>query len=230
MLTQSDSDVLFTTDALDNQPGEDLLEDEELAFLAENCGCSTARQELLMRFYEWSNRLIAQLGRRRGLALADVEDAQQDAVFGILKAIQRFDARRVGQGNRAGFRAFLHRILSDRFKDFVKQLWRSKTHDGHPIRPSDKLDRGVPACGLDDWADPERDSDPEAMAESNEVHVLFWEAVKHLDGVEYSLVSALLSGSRLRQISRELGISYDAAKRLRRRLRKRLGRLQELIE
>jgi RNA polymerase sigma factor (sigma-70 family) len=228
MLTQRD--VVFTADKPEHPENENLLEDEELAFLAENCGCRAARQELLLRFYAWSNCLIAQLARRRGLAPADLEDAQQDAVFGIIKAIHRFDARRVREGKRPCFRSFLHRILSDRFKDFVKQLRRSKTRAAYRVPPAGASESGVKGRSPDDWADPERGSDPEAMAESNEVHVLFWEAVQNLNGAEHSLVSALLSGRRLRQISGELEISYDAAKRLRRRLRKRLGRLQALIE
>ncbi len=228
MLMQSDD--IFTTDEFDNQVKGDVLGDEELAFLAKDCACPAARQELLLRFYDWSNRLIARLARRYGLSPPDVEDAQQDAVFGILKAIYRFDPFRGCNGNRVCFQSFLHRILSDRFKDFVKQLRHKKAHDAHPMRSASESDSGMKAGCPDDWADPERMNDPAVMAESNEFQALFWRAVEHLNGAEHSLVFALLSGTRLRKISNELAISYDAAKRLRRSLRKHLGRLQELIE
>jgi RNA polymerase sigma factor (sigma-70 family) len=227
MLTQSD--VVFTTDKFDNQVKGDVLGDEELAFLATNCECPAARQELLLRFYDWSNHLIARLARRYGLAPHDVEDAQQDAVFGIIKAIQRFDPFRVCKGDRACFQSFLHRILSDRFKDFVKHLRQRTAHDARPTRSASESDSRVKVCCPEEWADPERMNDPAVMAESNEFQVLFWKAVEHLNGVEHSLAFALLSGGRLRKISNELAISYDAVKRLRRRLRKRLGMLQRLI-
>src|SRR5437660_258444 len=73
----------------------DELGDEFLVVLAKECGFQPAESALLLRYKEWSARLITQLARRRGLNGSDTEDAMQDAVFGILKAIARYDTYQI---------------------------------------------------------------------------------------------------------------------------------------
>src|SRR5262249_1170202 len=102
------------------------LSDEELVVLAQKERCAPAKSELLLRYHDHSKRLVGWLARQKGLGTADLEDVQQDAVFGIEKAIIRYDAAQVALPNGCHFQTFLHRVLSDRFKDFTKGLWRQE--------------------------------------------------------------------------------------------------------
>jgi RNA polymerase sigma factor (sigma-70 family) len=186
------------------------LRDEELVVLAQECGYRPAEAELLLRHRDLSNAVVEQFARRRGLADADVDDARQDAVFGVLKAIARYDTRLLGKAQRCPFRAFLRRVLIDRVKDFVKLLWRYNVRYG----------RRADAEG---WPHAGRDSDPVRAAASNELMGRFREAVAQLDATQRRLVDGLIAGRRLRAIAGYLQISYDAAKRRRRRLRQELA-------
>src|SRR5689334_7370391 len=100
------------------------LGDEEMVLLATQHGHRPAEAALLLRYRDWSSGLIQWLGQRRGLTPTDLEDAEQDEVFGILKAIGRYDRRRGSRPGGCLCHTFLHRVLTDRFKDFVKHLRR----------------------------------------------------------------------------------------------------------
>src|SRR5262249_60464130 len=106
------------------------LRDEELVVLATARGCQSAEAELLLRYQAWSNRLILRLARGQGLAPADIEDAQQDAVFGVLRAVARYDPLQLDQPLGCPFHTFLHLVLTDRFKDFVTHLPRGHRRSG----------------------------------------------------------------------------------------------------
>ena len=219
------------------------LRDEELAVLAAECGFQPAEEELLLRYCDWSNSLIGRFSRLRKVAMPDVEDALQDAVLGILKAIAHYDTLQIGKPNGCSFRTFLRRVLTDRFKDFLKHLWRVKSHFGQPVpaRPGQSVrPAGEPvassrdrerATGEWDWPDWDGNSDPAAAAEGNEFKARLREALDHLDEVERSLSEGLMAGKRLRVIAVELAISYDAAKRRWKKLRTKLAvRLEEFTD
>src|SRR5262249_2113579 len=117
-----DSDIQLTS-----------LRDEELVALVTRSGFHEAGRVLLLRHCEWSRRLITRLARHRGLSPHDTEDALQDAMFAILKAICRYDTLRPGGQNGCLFQSFLGRVLTNRFKDFVKNLRRAESHFGRPM-------------------------------------------------------------------------------------------------
>src|SRR5438034_1803623 len=98
--------------------------DEELVVMAKECGYQPATQELLVRFHDWTNRLIAQQAKHTRLTATDVEDAQQNAVFALLEAVTRYDALEMVKPNGCGFRPFLRLVLTARFRDFVKHVRR----------------------------------------------------------------------------------------------------------
>lgn len=185
-------------------------DDEPLVVLAQECGYQPAKTELLLRHRERCGRLIGQLARRRGLRPADVEDALQDAVFGVLKAIARYDTRQLGRQKGCSFRAFLSRVVGDRFKDFVRHLWRSQRRC---VFCPDVPDDGA-------WADhPARDGDPARTLERAELAAALREWTGHLGDRDRDLVHGLLAGLRLRAAASQVGISYDRAKRSWRKLR-----------
>jgi RNA polymerase sigma factor (sigma-70 family) len=196
------------------------LGDGTLVVLAKECGYQRAETALLQRYYDWSHNLIRQLSRRRGLSAADTEDAGQDAVFGILKAIARYDTQQLARPNGCSFGAFLRRVLTDRFKDFLKHVWRVQNRYRHLVHTDEdgygKAD-GVALCK------DEQDNPAQAVAQEE------WERrarnlVAQLGDRDRELIDILIAGGSLRTAAERLGLSYDQAKRHWRRLRAELAR------
>src|SRR5262249_24650032 len=149
------------------------LRDEELVVLATARGCQSAEAELLLRYQAWSDRLILRLARGLGLAPADIEDARQDAVFGVLKAIARYDPLELDKPQGCHFHTFLRRVLTDRFKDFIKRLWRIESHYRQPEPRATGLGggerKGRSAAAGCDGHFVDRKSDPALIVEGNEL-------------------------------------------------------------
>jgi RNA polymerase sigma factor (sigma-70 family) len=207
------------------------LRDEELVALVTQSGFREAGHVLLLRHREWSRRLIMRLARHRGLSSHDTEDALQDAMFAILKAICRYETVRPNGRNGCLFQAFLGRVLTNRFKDFVKHLRRTESRFSRPMPRFLELnepfgrreDRGTSL--LED-----KESDPAVIAQRKELVARVRNAVANLDGINCRLVHGLLSGRRLRAVADELGITYDMARRRWRGIRARFARhLAELV-
>ncbi len=201
------------------------LTDEELVALVTQSGFQQAEHVLLLRYREWSRRLIMRLARHGRLSPHDTEDALQDAMFAVMKAICRYDTSRLSGQNGCPFQSFLGRVLTNRFKDFVKHLRRTESHFGRPKprflelnEAGERRERRRTSL-LED-----RGSDPALIAQRKELVARVRNAVAHLDEMNSRLVDGLLSGLRLRAVAEELGITYDAAKRRWRRIRTRLAR------
>jgi RNA polymerase sigma factor (sigma-70 family) len=193
--------------------------------LVSQSGFHKAGHVLLLRHREWSRRLIVRLARHRGLSPHDTEDALQDAMFAILKAICHYDTLRPSGQNGCLFQSFLGRVLTNRFKDFVKHLRRTERHFSRPMPRFLELNEAVgrrERQGTSLLED--RGSDPALIAQRKELVARVRNAVAHLDGMNHRLVDGLLSGRRLRAIADELGITYDVAKRRWRGIRTRLAR------
>jgi RNA polymerase sigma factor (sigma-70 family) len=197
------------------------LGDEQLVVLAIECQFPAAEETLLLRHYAWSNQLITCLARRRQLAANDLEDAKQDAVFGMVKAIARYNTLQFSKPRGCPFLAFLRRVLTDRFKDFVKYLrrrehhldrWASAMAQHHP--GSNSLGGGYGTAS---------DQGPVAAAEWQEMREQVHRVVSQLDAATRAFVEGVMAGLRLRIIATQMGLSYDAAKRRWRRLRSLLA-------
>src|ERR1700756_4130636 len=85
------------------------IEDPELVVLATECGYHPAEHALVLRYHGWCGRRIRWLARHRGLSETETEDAVQDAVFGILKAIGRYDTLKANRHGGCQFHTFLNR-------------------------------------------------------------------------------------------------------------------------
>jgi RNA polymerase sigma factor (sigma-70 family) len=189
------------------------LGDEELVVLAAECQYHPAEQALLLRYYVWSQRLIARLARRYFLTPSDVEDAGQDTVFAIVRAIARYDTLELGKINGCPFRAFLRRVMSDRFKDFVRQLRRHTSDTAKAAIETNARTR--PAC---------REVNPATAAASTELRERLVELLDERDGFTRDLLQGIMNGMRLRAIAENLGTSYDSIKRHWRKERDQLAR------
>jgi RNA polymerase sigma factor (sigma-70 family) len=195
--------------------------DEELVVLAKECGYQPAANELIVRHREGMSRLIAYRARRTGLSAADVEDAQQNAVFALLEAVATYDVGEMVKPKGCRFRTFLRLVVTARFRDFVKHLSRVESHydRGAAVQKAPDAGRGPggarPLCEA--WGNGTR-GDPAAAAEWQEALARLHQAVEQLEPRSRRLWDGLVSGKRLRTLARDLRVSYDTAKRRRSRL------------
>lgn len=187
-----------------------LVDDEALIVLAKECDYSPARDEILVRYSPQTERLIQWLARSTAVGATDVEDARQNAVFWTVEAINKFDSEQTGRLRRCSFYSFLYRVLVARFKDFTKKVNRLER------RRRLASDAPVEDGSLSHLAyDP---SNPASIAEAEEAVRKLQGAVAQLDDEARQIWRQLCDGNSLREIAADLGISYDAAKRRRRKL------------
>jgi RNA polymerase sigma factor (sigma-70 family) len=206
------------------------MEDEPLVVLAQECGYGPAWDELLCRCSAMRERIVGQFAARGGLQEADRQDAEQEAVLWEIEAIRRYHTDEMTKARPCRFRSFLYRVLVARLIDTHRRrcflqdrlrlvglnfVWlegpRSAQHR-----------RALPDSRPDGDGD-----DPERLLEQDELLARLRQELQRLSGPARGLSELLLGGMRLREIAVVLGMSYEAAKRLRRklfaRLRARLG-------
>jgi RNA polymerase sigma factor (sigma-70 family) len=179
-------------------------QDEKLVELATRCACRAAVHELILRYHDWMNRLIARQGRRLGLRWVDIQDAQQEAVFAMMEAVAKYDPYQHGKVRRCGFHTFLQLVLTARLKDFAKHLRRVESRYDRSLSSTLALEG--------------TERDPTSRAEWNELMARLQQALDQLDDGLRRLWEQLLSGFRLRVVADQLGMSYHMAKRRRQKL------------
>jgi RNA polymerase sigma factor (sigma-70 family) len=187
-----------------------VMEDEALVVLAKECEYAAARDELIVRYTSQTERLIGWLGHSNGMSRSDAEDARQSAVFWTIEAITKYDTNQIGKTGGCSFRSFVYRVLISRFKDFAKHLRRVECHYDRTAR-----------SGSDDPSAIDMDrklKDPASIAEAQESIRRLQRTLTSLDEESARLWQLLADGNNLRQIATQLGMSYDAAKRRRRKL------------
>jgi RNA polymerase sigma factor (sigma-70 family) len=181
--------------------------------LAQECDYLPAGEVLLERYHAWAGQLVARRARRSRLQSPDAEDARQNAVLSLAEAIRCYDTLQLGRCGGCTFRTFLLRVVSARFLDFLRRLGRMRQHYQGS---ADLAEVPVPArCGsllTPCW------SDPAGAAECREEQARLERALAGLDAGARCLWEGLAVGTPLRVAARELGMSYDAAKRARRKL------------
>jgi RNA polymerase sigma factor (sigma-70 family) len=194
--------------------------DEELVVLAQECGFRPAADELVVRFHDWKNRFIAFQARSVHLSSADLEDAQQNAVFSVLEAISGYKTPEMVRPGGCSFRSFLKIVLGARFRDFTKHLKRVERHYDRSSRAGRGLEEEDVARNKvqEPHAWLEKSNDPAEVVAWQEALARLHTVLENLDESVLRLWKALAAGVHLRQIAQDLGISYDSAKRQRRRL------------
>jgi RNA polymerase sigma factor (sigma-70 family) len=187
-----------------------LVDDEALVVLSNECDYGPARDEILLRYSPQTERLIQWLARSTEFGGADVEDARQNAVFWTVEAITKYDTEQTDRVRRCSFYSFLYRVLVARFKDFTKQVRRLERRRR---LTSDWPNEDGSLSHI--FRDP---SDPAMIAETREAVQRLQTAVAALDQESQQIWQRLCEGMSLREIAAELGLSYDSAKRRRRKL------------
>ena len=174
-----------------------------------------AMDALLVRYREWTNQLINRLARNAGLNEHDAQDAAQDAIFAIIRATERYD-----NSKGCTFKTFLHRVVSDRFKDFVKRECRARKWTGCSQEVDDQ-----PQGANRYSTDAAHDDNPLWKSHWNEMCSRLGSFVDQLEVRSRNFLTALLAGTSLRAAGEHAGLSYDQAKRMRRKLRVELADL-----
>jgi RNA polymerase sigma factor (sigma-70 family) len=198
------------------------LGDEQLVELAQECRFRPARDELIYRCLTLARQLVVLHASGSRLQEADSQDAIQEAVLWILEAIERYRTAESVKPGGCRFRSFVRRVLASRLVDFVRhrRLWTNlPIADKGAAWPRQDLDR---PC-VDDRPTPDSPSlDPLASAEKDEMQARLRRALARLGEDDRRLWDLLVAGTPLRQVAAALGISYDRAKRRRRKLLARL--------
>ncbi|HET6575953.1 MAG TPA: sigma-70 family RNA polymerase sigma factor [Fimbriiglobus sp.] len=202
---------------LEPEPTLGLLGDERLATLVRETGHQLARDELIARTSRQRVDLVRRLARDTGLNDADRADVLQEAVFWTLEAIQHYQGQARAAAGGCSFRSFLHRVIACRFIDFLRHRHRYHRHFVHI--------GGTLSADLDRFFNPTRPggAHPEVNGHPQEFDEgeTSVRLERHLDrlGVRTRRLWELLTrGATVVEISAVFQISYDAAKRRRRRL------------
>jgi RNA polymerase sigma factor (sigma-70 family) len=195
------------------------LEDEQLVVLVQECAYVPAREELISRCNDQKDRLIHRLAARSGMQEADRMDAQQDAVLWILEAIQEYNTAQHVMPGGCLFRTFLHRVLLSRFIDLLRRQRRRHARLQLGGYRFDLLSLSPAAQREDSPPDPKSwGGDPRRGMERDESMARLHQELDRLGGVARELWDLLVKGMRLHQIAAALDLSYEAAKRQRRKL------------
>jgi RNA polymerase sigma factor (sigma-70 family) len=146
-------------------------------------------------------------------------DAQQDGVLWILEAIHSYDTRELGVFRGCHFRTFLYHVLQSRFIDVLRRQRRRQalfrlggymsTWLSEPFAPQ-RDGSSVRSVS--------RDPEPDRGVERDEWTARLHQELDRIGGRARELWDLLVTGMRLREIAGTLDLSYDAAKRQRRKL------------
>ena len=195
------------------------LEDEHLVVLVQECAYIPAREELIARCNGLKDRLIHRLAVRNGLQEADRMDAQQDAVLWILEAIRVYNTGQQVMPGGCRFRTFLYNVLLSRFIDLLRRQRRRQERlllGGYRfglLSSSAAAQRDGIKSALESWG-----GDPQRGMEQGESMARLQQELDRLGGLAPQLWNLLVKGMRLQEIAETLDLSYEVAKRQRRRL------------
>jgi RNA polymerase sigma factor (sigma-70 family) len=202
-MAQSEGHLCFDLDLA-------VMDDEALVVLAKECEFGPARDELIVRYRDQTDRMVRWLAHCRSHGHADVEDALQNLVFWIVEAINKYDTNQIGKANGCSFRSFIFRVVNARFKDFAKHLRRVEGHYDRSTRCSHE--------GFQPVDTGQQPKDPAQIAESRDSMNLLQATLQNLSAESAQLWQLLSEGKSLKQTAKLLGVSYDSVKRRRRKL------------
>jgi RNA polymerase sigma factor (sigma-70 family) len=187
------------------------LTDAELLVLSQQHEYRPAGWELVRRYLAWVYGLIGHWARRTRLAKRHWDDAQQQAVFALLEAIDCYDCSQRARPESCSFPTFVRRVVRARCSDFCR---RERWLERHQPRSGNATH--LVGCVADQRADPTLD------AEEHDLRAHLQQALATLSARDRLLWKRLAAGVPLRGIAAELGLSYHAVRRLRQRLVARL--------
>jgi RNA polymerase sigma factor (sigma-70 family) len=196
-----------------------IMEDEPLVILTTECEFQPAQDELIRRYLPLKEQLVRRHTALTALQQADHDDAQQDAILWILEAIRRYRTDEYIKPGGCHFRSFLQRVLDARCIDFLRRLQRFRNH--FPLTGGALPAASTSSSGKDrphNRATPGERAEGVQGAQELGLRARLLEQLTQLDGPSRQLWDLLARGMPLRKIAIVLNVSYDAAKRRRRKL------------
>jgi RNA polymerase sigma factor (sigma-70 family) len=180
--------------------------DEELLRLVGEEHCVPARSALVERHYPEVCDLVTRCGKNHSLASADQEDARQEVLCALLKALDEFAAAANAARSAREFRDFLEAFVRGRFANCVRALRRYESHFDRST-PIEELLEQAP------WATTGA-ADPAELAAKRELCARLDAALPDLDASMRRLWDELESGHSFRGSAAALGLSYFRVRRL----------------
>jgi RNA polymerase sigma factor (sigma-70 family) len=183
---------------------------------------AAARHALHTRHLPWATRHVFHVARHFRLSPEEVEEAQQETLFGLNLAVARFHPNR-----GRTFRSFARLVLWQRVCNRAKSAHAVAQHFAAGLDPDELSDdRFGPSPRAAATS-----HDPAQVVLQEERLQAFARSREELPGTEALLLDLLMEGKRHQEIAAQLGISLSEMKRRRRRLlRKMQRRLASLIE
>jgi RNA polymerase sigma factor (sigma-70 family) len=186
--------------------------------MAKECDYQPAADALMDRHGHGVSALIARRMRQARLGAADVEDAKQEGWFWMREAIERFDTRELARPKGCRFRTILQTVIGSRVIDFARSIWRRQSHFEEMTGVLDPADIPTAVIRL---GRPRADGchdDPLAALLWQETLLRLQLALDGLGTKARALWQLLASGMDLRDIARQLGISYQQVRGQRQQL------------
>jgi RNA polymerase sigma factor (sigma-70 family) len=174
--------------------------DVELLRLIGESHCVPARNALVARHYGEVCHLLARYGSGTRLGNEDQEDARQEVLCALFKALEKFAAAANTPKGAREFREFLEAFVRGRFANCVRALRRRESH----------IDRTTPIEELLEQAPHAANgvADPAELAAQREQCAQLDAALPDLDASMQSLWDELESGHSFRMSAAALGLSY----------------------
>jgi RNA polymerase sigma factor (sigma-70 family) len=204
--------------------------DEQLVILYRDGKHARARDELILRHHHWVHRVAAFFAKKSNLRPDLLPDAKQIASMALLEAIDKYDPERVRGPARCSFRTFLGTVFRNRFIDFLKKTRRAERPiDRSRLKKRPNTEKRKTAASRNDrgWFLDSSLEDPALLTQRGEELTRLRQAVEVLSSSKHMIFERLSEGDNLSAISKEMGISYDATRRL---LQKMLKLLQQQLK
>ena len=194
------------------------LDDNTLVCLVQETGSRRAIETLVLRHHPWIKRWVRAHGISWRLSAQEIEDAEQNMVHVLIKAIACFHGRPPTQSNEQSFGSFLRWRVHHRFRDFVKRLRRVERRYDHSPEAMASLELGPDSHAGRGFGDDAMKTNPHLASSRNEILSRLRKVVGDLEESQRALLESLVSDQGLAAIARDLNIAYVTAKRRRRKL------------
>jgi RNA polymerase sigma factor (sigma-70 family) len=164
-------------------------------------GCRSVLDMMVQHCQAWVEHGVGVLARSTSLTAADRDDAQQEILLAVVKAIL---PRLSAPPRAADFRAFVDQIIRTRFNTFLRDHARYLGHFDHAVDVYLLAEQGVnPALVLTEGAA----GDPTVTAIACEEHDRLEEALQRLSTADRMLVHKAAAGLSREEMAATEGTS-----------------------